>query len=203
ARLGRSASPRGRRLVYRVLHGPVLPVWRRIGSRPRRALSRLGGAAVIRGICGSWRQGARDGAVCQACGHLPNPTPADRVAVVAAAGLVPGHGGWRAVIVELARGEPVSDLDGAGAEGVHYVTASVSGRSPVRPCGWHCATPSTRSTISTTAMMIRPLKTMTRSLPVNRDSRPPRAAGSRVPTPARTGSKTGNLFLESVLVFEP
>jgi len=49
ARLDRSASPRGRRLVYRVLHGPVLPVWRRMGSRPRRALSRLGGAAVIRG----------------------------------------------------------------------------------------------------------------------------------------------------------
>ena len=94
ARLGRSASPRGRRLVYRVLHGPVLPVWRRMGSRPRRALSRLGGAAVIRGICGSWRQGARDGAgdaaVCQACGHLPDPTPADRVAVVAAAGLCAG-----------------------------------------------------------------------------------------------------------------
>ena len=50
ARLGQSVSPRGRRLVYRVLHGPVLPVWRGMGSRPRRALSRLGGAAVVRGM---------------------------------------------------------------------------------------------------------------------------------------------------------
>ena len=49
ARHGRSASRRGRRLVYRVLHGPVLPVWRGMGSRPRRALSRLGGVAVVTG----------------------------------------------------------------------------------------------------------------------------------------------------------
>jgi hypothetical protein len=56
--------------------------------------------------------------------------------------------------------------------------------------------------MSTTAMMIRPLKTMTRSLPVNRDSWPPRAAGSGcLPQPAQ-GVKTRNLFLESVVVFE-
>jgi len=40
-------SRRGRRRVYGVLHGLVLPVWRGMGSRPRRALSRLGGAAVV------------------------------------------------------------------------------------------------------------------------------------------------------------
>ena len=55
--------------------------------------------------------------------------------------------------------------------------------------------------MSTTAMMIRPMKTMTRSLPVNRDGWPPRAAGG-YPQPAQ-GVKTRNLFLESVVVFEP
>jgi hypothetical protein len=35
------------RLVYGVLHGLVLPVWRGMGSRPRRTHSRLGGAAVV------------------------------------------------------------------------------------------------------------------------------------------------------------
>jgi len=35
------------RLVYRVLHGLALPVWRGMRSRPRRVHSRLGGAAVI------------------------------------------------------------------------------------------------------------------------------------------------------------
>jgi hypothetical protein len=37
------------RLVYGVLHGLVLPVWRGMRSRPRRAHSRLGGAAVVTG----------------------------------------------------------------------------------------------------------------------------------------------------------
>ena len=37
------------RLVYGVLHGFILPVWRGMGSRPRRAHSRLGGAAVVTG----------------------------------------------------------------------------------------------------------------------------------------------------------
>ena len=45
----RQGSRRSRRLVYGVLHGPVLPVWRGMGSRPRRALSRLGGATVVTG----------------------------------------------------------------------------------------------------------------------------------------------------------
>jgi hypothetical protein len=37
------------RVVYGVLHGLVLPVWRGMGSRPRRAHSRLGGATVVTG----------------------------------------------------------------------------------------------------------------------------------------------------------
>src|SRR6185437_11334234 len=37
------------RLVYGVWHGFILPVWRGMGSRPRRAHSRLGGAAVVTG----------------------------------------------------------------------------------------------------------------------------------------------------------
>jgi hypothetical protein len=52
----------GRRLVYRVLYGPVLPVWRGMGSRPRRALSRLGGVAVVTGYVEADGRAARDGA---------------------------------------------------------------------------------------------------------------------------------------------
>jgi hypothetical protein len=46
----RQGSRQDRRWVYGVLHGLVLPVWRGMGSRPRRALSRLGGAAVVTGL---------------------------------------------------------------------------------------------------------------------------------------------------------
>jgi Transposase DDE domain group 1 len=46
----RLGSRRGRCRVYGVLHGRVLPVWRGMGSRLRRALSRLGGAAVVAGL---------------------------------------------------------------------------------------------------------------------------------------------------------
>ena len=53
----RQGSRRSRSLVYGVLHGLVLPVWRGMGSRPRRALSRLGGATVVTGGAGP------------ACGH--------------------------------------------------------------------------------------------------------------------------------------
>ena len=55
---------------------------------------------------------------------------------------------WKTRLAEAGRGftsAPTVYFDGlvyigvAGGEGVHDVTAPVSGRCPVRPCGWHCA----------------------------------------------------------------
>jgi hypothetical protein len=47
---GQDAWRPGLRLVYGFSHGPVLPVRRRMGSRPRQAHSRPGGAAVLSGM---------------------------------------------------------------------------------------------------------------------------------------------------------
>jgi hypothetical protein len=142
--------------------------------------------------------------LCQPTSHLPDTTPADRVAVVAVAGLWPGHQRWRAVIVKPGQGELASGLDVAGAEGAHDVTAPGTRVLPapalqlaVRAGGFHRipGTPSTNSAMSTTAMMVRavmigPMRTMARSLPVN-----PGVAGRRrrlIPgasSSAYTGSK--------------
>ena len=47
---GQNAWRPGLRLAYGFSHGPVLPVRRRMGSRPRQAHSRPGGAAVLSGM---------------------------------------------------------------------------------------------------------------------------------------------------------
>ena len=72
---------------------------------------------------------------------------ADRVAVVAVAGLWPGHRRWRAVIVKPGQGEPVGGFEVAGGEGVHDVTAPLSGRCLVRPGGWHWAPTDRKSVV--------------------------------------------------------
>jgi len=77
--------------------------------------------------------------LCKRAGRLPGVTPADRVMAVVVADLWPGQRRRRAVIVEPGRGEFAGGLDAAGAEGAHDVTGPLSGRSQVRPCGWHCA----------------------------------------------------------------
>jgi hypothetical protein len=107
--------------------------------------------------------------LCRAGGHLPEAAPADRAAVVAVAGLWPGHRRWRAVIVKPGQGEFVSGLDVAGAEGAHDVTAPVSGCSQIRPAAGgarrqHPPDAGTASTMSTAMMMIRPMRSIACSL---------------------------------------
>jgi hypothetical protein len=96
--------------------------------------------------------------------------PADRVAVVAVAGLWPGHRGWRAVIVKPGQGEFVSGLDVAGAR--KALTMSPP-RYPALPDpALRLAVPAdsirqmrgTASTMSTAMMMIRPMRTIACSL---------------------------------------
>jgi len=141
--------------------------------------------------------------LCQPAGHLPGVTPAGRVMAVAVADLWPGHQRWRAVIVKPGQGELAGGPGGAGAEGAHDVPSRYRGAAgPARRLAWRTGgfhripdTSSTRSAMSTTAMMIRPLmigpiRTMARSLPVT-----PGVAGRRwrlVPgawSSAYTGSK--------------
>jgi len=108
--------------------------------------------------------------LCRAGGHLPEAAPADRVAVVAVAGLWPGHRGWRAVIVKPGQGEFVSGLDVAGAR--KALTMSPP-RYPALPDpALRLAVPAdsirqmrgTASTMSTAMMMIRPMRTIACSL---------------------------------------
>jgi hypothetical protein len=81
----------------------------------------------------------------------------------------------------------VGGLDIAGGEGAHDVTPRYPGAARSGPAAGIGAgsfhqvpgTPGTMSAMSTTAMMIRPVRTMACSLPVTPGSWPPPAAGSR------------------------
>src|SRR6266516_4060227 len=125
----------------------VVPWCGAAGSGMRFLLSRIGaarcGAATgrLRPLTGAEQGGCllrllTGGGCCGLCqpaGHLPGVTPADRVMVLAVA----GHCRRRAVIVKAGEGEFVGGFEVAGGEGGHDVTAPVSGRCPVRPCGRH------------------------------------------------------------------
>ena len=163
-------SGSGMTMSFRVTRCGVLWCRRRAapaltGAEQGGCLLRLltgGGGCLLRLLTGGGCRG-----LCQPTGHLPDAAPADRVAVVAVAGLWPGHWRRRAVIVKPCQCELVGGLDVAGAEGAHgchrpgiRAVPGPASRLALRADGFHRMpdTPSTRramSAMSATAMMIR------------------------------------------------
>jgi hypothetical protein len=122
------------------------------------------------------------------------------------------HRRWRAVVVEPGQGEAVGGLNIAQSESGHVVTARGHGalRGPALRLASGTGgfrqmrgTHSTRSAMGTTAMMIRLMRTMARAPSGEpRDSWPPPAADSQGCPQLHENSKTSNIFLETVVVFE-